>query len=231
MKCHVIANWKCYKTSDDGRYWLERFAKLYTPHADLQVVVAPSFLSLESLAAHVDSLNLENVALAAQDISPFPRGGYTGEIAADMVTGLTKYVIVGHNERRRYFHETNQNIINKVTEAADARLIPIVCVDSTSALPLLGALEDIDVEQLLVAYTPVESLSFNISESPVKVAESILHIRRMFPRWQVVYGGGLLPSTVRDYLQLSELSGVFVGASSLEPESFADICGQVLARL
>lgn len=228
---YVIANWKCYKTSEDGRLWLEKFARLYRPHVDLQVVIAPTFLSLESLAAHLDRLRLAGIALAAQDISPFPRGGYTGEIAADMVAGLARYVVVGHNERRRYFHESNQQIVNKVIEAADARLVPIVCVDSATSLPLLGAIADLDVDQLIVAYTPVDSLNFNIPESPAKVGETVHHINQMFPRWPVVYGGGLLPGNADGYLERSSLSGLFVGASSLEPETFAEICRQVAAGL
>jgi triosephosphate isomerase len=224
MKRYVIANWKCHKTSEDGRRWLDRFSRLYTPHTDLQVVVAPSFLSLESLAVHLDRLALAKVALAAQNISPFPRGGYTGEIAADMVAGIARYVIIGHNERRRYFHESNQDIVNKVIETADARLVPIVCLDSARALPILGALEDVEVDQLVVAYTPVESLNFNIAESPAKVGEAVNHIRQMFPRWPVIYGGALIPANVRSYLQLPGLCGVFVGASSLEPDPFAEIC-------
>ncbi len=231
MKYKIIANWKSYKTSEEGRLWLDRFARLYQPHRDLEVIIAPSFLSLESLAAHLKGLNLAGVALSAQNISPFPRGGYTGEIAADMVAGLVRYVIVGHSERRRYFHENNQQIINKATEAADARLIPIVCVDSESSLPLLGAIADLDVDKLVVAYAPVDSLNFSIPESPVKVGESVNHIRKMFSRWPVVYGGGLLPANVGGYLKLPALSGLFVGKSSLEPETFADICRQAVAAL
>ncbi|OGR15856.1 MAG: hypothetical protein A2X81_18260 [Desulfobacterales bacterium GWB2_56_26] len=228
---YVIGNWKCYKTSEDGRLWLEKFARLYRPHDDLQVVIAPTFLSLESLAAHLDRLSLAGVALAAQNISPFPRGGYTGEIAADMVRGLARYVIVGHSERRRYFHESNQQIMNKVTEAADAKLVPIVCVDSVTSLPLLGAIADLDVDRLVVAYTPVDSINFSIIESPTKVGETVNHIRQMFPRWPVVYGGGLLPGNADGYLGIPALSGLFVGASSLEPETFAEICRQAAAGL
>lgn len=228
---YVIANWKCYKTSEDGRLWLEKFARLYRPHGDLQVVIAPSFLSLESLAAQLDRLTLTGIALAAQNISPFPRGGYTGEIAADMLAGLARYVIVGHSERRRYFHESSQQIMNKVTEAADAKLVPIVCVDSESSLPLLGAIADLDVDQLVVAYTPVDSINFNIIESPAKVGETVDHIKQMFPRWPVVYGGGLSPGNVDGYLKIPALAGVFVGASSLEPDTFAEICRKVAAGL
>jgi triosephosphate isomerase len=148
-----------------------------------------------------------------------------------MLTGLARYAIIGHSERRRYFHETSIDVVNKVTEAADARLIPIVCVDSSQALAQLGALEDIECEELLVAYTPVESLSSNLPESPARVNEAVGHIRQMFSHRLVVYGGGLLPGNVGKYLQIPELSGLFVGESSLDPLTFAEICGQAGAGL
>ena len=226
MKRYVIGNWKCHKSSAEGRRWLDRFAALYRPHQDVQVIVAPSLVSLESIAAHLEGLQLDNVSLAAQDISPFPKGSYTGAVAADMVTKMAGYAIVGHSERRRYFHETSQDVLNKVAEAADSGLTPIVCVDGSNTLAQLGGLADIECKQLLIAYTPVDALNFNISESPAKVVETVEHIRQRFPSSPIVYGGALLPGIVKDYLQLSSLSGVFIGSSSLEPEPFADICSQ-----
>ncbi len=226
MKRYVIGNWKSHKTSDEGRRWFDKFAALYQPHSDVQVVVAPSMVSLESVANHVMSLNLDNVSLAAQDISPFPKGSYTGAVAADLVVKMARYAIIGHSERRRYFHETSQDVINKVTEAADSGLIPIVCVESLNALSQLAALGDIECQQCLIAYTPVDALNFNIPESPAKVVETAEHIRQMFPAYPVVYGGALTAGNAKDYLQFPALSGVFVGASSLEPETFADICNQ-----
>ncbi|MFH0784442.1 MAG: triose-phosphate isomerase family protein [Pseudomonadota bacterium] len=226
MKRYIVANWKCHKTGEEGRHWFDRFATLYRPHPEVQIVIAPSLLSLESLAAHVRHLVLANVALAVQDISPFPRGGYTGAVAADMVAGLAKYAIVGHSERRRYFHETHMDVANKVAEAIDARLIPIVCVDSSYALAQLGALDDTLSEPLLVAYTPVDAMTAKIAETPARVAESVGHIQQMFSSWPIIYGGALLSNNVGKYLQLPQLAGVFVGEASLDPDIFADICNQ-----
>jgi triosephosphate isomerase (TIM) len=226
MKRYVIGNWKCHKSSSDGRRWLDTFAGLYRPHRDVQVVVAPPLVSLESIAAYLTDLKLDNVVLAAQDISPFPKGNYTGAVAGDMVRKMASCAIVGHSERRRYFHETSQDVVNKVAEAADSGLMPIVCVDSSDAFAQLGALADIECDRLLVAYTPVEVLNFNIPESPVRVMEMVAQIRQKFPAFPVVYGGALIAKNVREYLQISSLAGVFVGSASLEPESFADICHQ-----
>jgi len=223
MKKYVIANWKCHKTGDDAKQWFDHFAKIYVPQQDVEVIVAPSYLSLENLAAHIRDLNLENVHLAAQDVSPFPRGGYTGAIAADMVKNLVEYIIIGHSERRRYFHETRQDVINKVTEVADAGLIPIVCVEYSSAHSLLSPLHDIELKELIIAYGPVDSLTFRIPESPQKVAEISRYFKEMHGDWPVVYGGALVPDNVKEYLSLSSLSGVFVGASSLDAVEFAGI--------
>jgi triosephosphate isomerase (TIM) len=228
MQRYIVANWKCHKSAEEGRQWFNRFASLYKPHSDIQVVVAPSLLSLESLAAHVRHLGLVNVTLAVQDISPFPRGAYTGAIAADMVAGLARYTIVGHSERRRYFHETIMDVANKVAEAIDARLIPIVCVDGSQALAQLGALDDTLSEPMLVAYTPVDALTAKIAEAPAKVAREADHIKQMFSSWPIIYGGSVLPENAGSYFQLPQLSGLFVGAASLDPEVFAEICNQRL---
>ena len=226
MNRYVIANWKCHKNSDAAKLWFDQFARLYEPREGVVVIVAPSFICLENVAGYVKKMNLKNVHLAAQDISPFPRGGYTGAVAADMVRGLAEYVIVGHSDRSRYFHETGQDVINKVTEAADADLVPIVCVDSSSAHAQLSPLHDIDLGDVIVAYAPVDALTFRIPESPAKVEEAVGHLRSIHGNWPVVYGGALLPGNAGEYLSLPSLSGVFVGASSLEADKFADICRQ-----
>jgi triosephosphate isomerase len=227
----IVANWKCHKSTEDGLRWFDRFAELYRPHPQLRVVVAPPMVSLESLAGHLRDLRLPGVMLAAQDVSPFPRGGYTGAIAADMVRGLAHYVIVGHSERRRYFHETPQEIVNKASEAVDCGLTPIVCVEQESALSQLLPLADFDGDALLIAYTPVDALNFRIPESPQRVAEAVRQIARLYPRWPIIYGGALTVGNVGDYLEMEALRGVFLGAASLDADTFADICQRASASL
>lgn len=225
---YVVGNWKCHKSYDDACRWFDTFAAGYRPGDDLQIIVAVPFICLERLTAYVAGLKLTNVSLAAQDVSPFPRGGYTGAIAADMLKGLVDYVIVGHSERRRYFHENSTDVTNKVSEAADCGLVPIVCVDQSYAMSQLTAVKDLDCERMIVAYCPVDAVNFRIPESPEKVASSVHWLREMHPQWPVIYGGSIYPDNASQYVGLTDLAGLFVGSASLEASSFLEICHQAI---
>lgn len=227
MKKYVIGNWKSNKNKKDAQAWFAEFATLYTPVAGLEVIVAPSFICLCSLSEYVQALEIENLSLAAQDVSPFPKGSYTGAVAADMVKGMVDYVIIGHSERRRYFHETSQDTANKMAETVDAGLKPIVCIDQPYAMSQLTALHDIDCEEMILAYGPVEAMTARIPEQSKRVAEATQFISQVHPRRPVVYGGSLMVENADEYIALPELAGLFVGQASLDAASFATLCNKV----
>lgn len=231
MTKYLIGNWKCNKGIADARRWFAAFARQYRPVEGLQVIIAPSFICLHDLSEYLKTLNLANLSLAAQDISPFPKGSYTGAVAADMVRELVQYVIIGHSERRRYFHETEQDVASKMTEVADAGLTPIVCLDQPYAKSQLLALNDTDSRDMIIAYGPVEATIARIPESPAQAAESARAIAGIHPLRPVVYGGSLEPHNVKDYVSLPDLAGLFVGQASLDVSSFLAIYQQLAEAL
>jgi triosephosphate isomerase (TIM) len=148
-----------------------------------------------------------------------------------MIRISAAYVIIGHSERDRYFRETGQDVANKIAEAVDSGLVPIVCVEESSFVSRLSTLVDIECEKALVAYTPVDALNFNIAESPEKVTEAVAAIHAKFPLWHIVYGGALGRDNIERYLQLPALAGVFLGSASLEADAFAAICNQAASLI
>lgn len=227
MKTYIIGNWKCHKTSGDGLAWLTEFTGLYQGRDEVEVVVTPNFLSLEKLSLAVSEMGTPPLSLGAQDVSPFPRGSYTGAVAADMLKPFVNYVIVGHSERRRYFHETPQDVVNKVAEVADCGLIPIVCLEDTDILSQLRALDDIDCKEMLVAYTPVDSMNFSIPESVERISQAVTRIRSFFPKWPIIYGGAVTEDNAKEYIEIPGLQGLFLGETSLAAEKFAAVCNMV----
>ena len=61
------------------------------------------------------------------------KGAYTGEISAEMLVDAgVKYVVLGHSERRDYFAETDDVLLNKkVLKAFEHGLTPILCCGET----------------------------------------------------------------------------------------------------
>ena len=165
--------------------------------------------------------------LAAQDVSSFPFGSYTGAVTAEMLRGVVDYAIVGHSERRRWFHETNQDVANKVRETLAVGITPIVCVDQPYARAQFAALSDHELQEIIIGYGPVEAVGVDIDPSPQRIRETIAQLQAVAPDNAILYGGSVNRDNAGDYMKTPGLSGLMAATASLEPEEFADICGQV----
>ncbi|MEA1934112.1 MAG: triose-phosphate isomerase family protein [Thermodesulfobacteriota bacterium] len=224
MTKYVLANWKAHKTMSEAEAWLEKFCQLYRPHPKVEVIIAPPALYLVPMRQKLQKYKIAHLALAAQNLSPFPPGAYTGEMAAEMVRNLVEFAILGHSERRRYFHETNQDVANKVSEAKAADIKPIVCVDQPYARSQMAALHEEYLDDLIIGYGPVEAIGIDIPQSLEKTKEEIDKIRIIAPDKPILYGGSINKENAGDYLKIAGVVGLMVGTASLDPEEFALIC-------
>ncbi len=217
----ILANWKAHLSPAGAEKWLAEFAKGYRPLPGLRVILAVPFLHLDRVRQQ--AARLGRVRLAAQDVSPYPPGSYTGATPAAWLAGVTEYVLIGHRERRRYFHETPQDAANKVSEAVAAGLRPILCMDRSEAGAQVAALDPAGLEQLIAAYTPADAVQLEVARSAGAIAEGAEYFSGLAGGRPVLYGGGVNADTVGELIALPQLAGVMTAAGCLDPRHFIDL--------
>src|SRR5438105_4331117 len=126
MRRPIIAgNWKMNTDPESAFELMDSMLEDLDAMEDVDIVICPPFVSLQELAEIFDGTTL---FLGAQNMFWEAKGAYTGEISPLMLQGMCDYVILGHSERRQYFHETDEDVRRKVHAALAHDLMPIVCV-------------------------------------------------------------------------------------------------------
>jgi triosephosphate isomerase len=240
----IAANWKMHKTAGEARAFVEDFLPRVKDAAGVDVILAPPFTALESMAA---ALRGSAVALAAQNVNAEEKGAFTGEIAPSMLSDLDcAYVIVGHSERRTLYGESDATVAAKAAAGLRHGLRPIVCVgesledreagrtESVIGRQLEGSLAGLPedrAEELVVAYEPIWAIGTGRTATPELAQEVHAAIRaRLVERFgeaahaiRIQYGGSVKPDNVRALMAQPDIDGALVGGASLEPGSFARI--------
>ncbi len=212
----VVANFKSHKTLEEVASWVKTVA------LHKSIIVAPSLPHLALVHSSSPALTL-----CAQDVSPFPAGSYTGAVNAQQLLDLgATYCIVGHSERRHYFHESPSEIAGKVRELLDVGITPIVCLREEDIVGQRAALEDELVSRCLFCFEPEGDIG-GTQTAPLEVIESVLgKIKKIYGVATAMYGGSVNADNISDLLTLG-LAGVIVSTASLKPESFNAIIKQL----
>lgn len=213
-------------------------------HRNIEVVLAPSMLTLQPLSMQIDRRKFR---LAAQNAFYQDEGAYTGEVSFTMLRDLVHYVIIGHSERRIHFGETLPMIRDKVQAAVRNDIMPILCVGETSqdrkeghtkqvlhdqVVTALSNLTSRDIRDTVIAYEPVWAIGTGEPAKPAQIQEVVDFIRyqvkelygeRTANEVRVLYGGSVDAEFVAGVLGLEGVDGLLVGGASLNPYKFAAI--------
>jgi triosephosphate isomerase len=240
----IVGNWKMNLDMHEASLYLHKLSQLVKTHRDVEVILAPTTLSLQSLSLQV---NLRQFKLATQNFYWRDHGSFTGEVSATQLRGIVQYGLVGHSERRHIFNESDKDIRNKVAAAIRNDIQPILCIGETAWErssgetfdvlhdQLIGALANITSEELhrvIVAYEPVWSIGSGQNARPADVTAAVVAIRKQIEHlygakaaadMQILYGGSVTPDSAADYLALSGVDGLLVGAASLDAHIFCEI--------
>lgn len=241
MKKYIIGNWKMNLNVHESSLFIARLSQGLPIKRDVEVVVCPSFLSLQPVSLQI---NHRQMKLGAQDCYWRDEGSFTGEVSANQLRGLAQYVIIGHSERRTIFDEDDRDIRFKVQAAIRNHIRPILCVGETEversegdtahvlcdqvASGLMNVSSD-QLDQVLIAYEPVWAIGAGEPASVDDIAEATAIIRgqieRMFGKQAaentpILYGGSSNLKNSREILSIRGVDGLLIGRSSLIASEF-----------
>jgi triosephosphate isomerase (TIM) len=240
VKPVVVANWKMNMTLASISKFVDDFG---SETFSAEVVVCPPAPYLYLLDAMKKQQN-RSFSLGAQNVHAEKSGAYTGDVSAEQLLDVgCQYVIIGHSERRA-IGESNAFIQQKVKQALDNGLIPILCVGETEEERKLGktnlvveeqvlsALQNLnDISKVIIAYEPVWAIGTGQSAVPEQAQEVHQYIRSVLvkhfgvPASQlpILYGGSAKPDNAKDYCAMSDIDGLLVGGASLKADDFKNI--------
>jgi triosephosphate isomerase len=243
----LAANWKMNHGPTAAKTFLDSFLSLHAPRSDRTVILFPSALALESVRTGVRER--PDIGVGVQNVHAEEKGAFTGENSAAIAADAgAKFVLVGHSERRHVFGETEAETARKCARVLQHGLVPVLCVGEKSDQREGGETERVVLHQLrtglsamsheaicgsIIAYEPVWAIGTGRTATPDDAAAVHRVIRAALVELvgvegqeiPILYGGSVTPANASALLAADQVDGLLVGGASLDPTSWAGICG------
>jgi triosephosphate isomerase len=245
-KLLIAGNWKMNAGPTEAKVLADEMAEMWK-NKDFtnEALICPPYVSLPFV---VKSFRDSFFKTGAQNVYTEDNGAYTGEISTSMLKELTcDYVILGHSERREYFHESDEFIARKVIKSLNDSIRPILCVGekleerkaneqkSVVGKQLKAVINQIDkkhADDFVVAYEPVWAIGTGETATPEQAQEMHAFIRTLIAAsWsaetadkvRILYGGSMKPGNADELLSQEDVDGGLIGGASLKADSFSEI--------
>ncbi len=243
----VAGNWKMNTNIQSGIKLAKEIQQLLeqNPVHGVDVVIAPPMVHLASLAKEIST---EKINLAAQNVATEKQGAFTGEVSAEMILSAgASHVIIGHSERRKFFHETDAQLALKVDQTLSTKLVPIFCCgeelesrEKSEHFQLVAGqiqnglfhLNSDDFKKIILAYEPVWAIGTGLTASPAQAEEMHAFIRNLIAKQfgeevaestTILYGGSCKASNAGELFAQHNVDGGLIGGASLDAQEFIKI--------
>jgi triosephosphate isomerase (TIM) len=246
MRTPIIAgNWKMNTTVAEAVNLVNEMRPELDKIGGVEKIICPPFVSLSAVKG---LLSGGSVKLGAQNLFYEEKGAYTGEISPIMLADLCEAVIIGHSERRQYFHESNEVVNKKIMAALKHGLKPVVCVGEKLEENEAGRTEEVIVSQLrfslagvkntsslTVAYEPIWAIGTGRAATGQQANDTIGLIRHTLASIydqtaaqsiRILYGGSVTEENTTELMSQPEIDGALVGGASLKAAKFVSIVQQ-----
>jgi triosephosphate isomerase len=245
----VAGNWKMHNTVAESIALAKAIKDGSSGFPGGAIVLAPPFTALLSVS---EAIKGSNIFLAAQNMHYEDKGAFTGEISPSMLKDVgCSYVIIGHSERRKYFHEQDNDVNLKVRKALTAGLTPIMCVGETDEEREKGVTKDVvgrqvkqglsgveKIENIVIAYEPVWAIGTGKVATTAQAQEVHQFIRSILKNLynsaanniRILYGGSVTKDNIGDLIAMEDIDGALVGGASLKADGFLGIIQNISGK-
>src|SRR6202048_2345014 len=247
----VAGNWKMHGSHAANEALLAELELRLKPEWPIDIVVFPPYVYLSDA---VRMLEDGRIAVGAQDVCAESGGAFTGQVCAAMLKDVgCSHVIVGHSERRRWYHEDDALVARKFAAALGAGLIPVLCVGETLVEREAQLTEAVVARQLdavismhgaggfaraILAYEPVWAIGTGRTASPEQAQEVHSFLRNRVHaqdanigrHLRILYGGSVKAGNAAELFSMPDVDGGLVGGASLSADEFQQICAAAAVR-
>ncbi len=240
----VAGNWKMNKTLQEG-VELAKTVNRQVEDTDVLVILCTPFIHLAEVSK---TITKDSLFLGAQNCASETSGAFTGEVSVDMIKSTgAEYVIIGHSERRSYYHEDDALLNKKTKVALTAGLTPIFCCGEVLAERQSGKhmqvvksqiekglfdLSPEDFGKVVLAYEPVWAIGTGVNATAEQAQEMHKAIRELVSEkygtqvaenTSILYGGSCKPSNAKELFSNPDVDGGLIGGASLNAADFMGI--------
>ncbi len=243
----VAGNWKMNKTLEEAKTLASEVMGMVQDEVKSNAIVVlctpfPYLVTIKNL------LGSSLVKVGAQNCSEHDSGAYTGETSVSMLKSAEiPYVIIGHSERRQYFHEDGKLLATKVDKALAVGLTPIYCCGEPLEIREKGTHEQLVKQQVeeslfhlsaeavakvVIAYEPVWAIGTGKTATSQQAQDMHAVIRKHLASKYgatvadgitILYGGSVKADNAKELFSCPDVDGGLVGGASLKSREFVDI--------
>jgi triosephosphate isomerase len=249
----AAANWKMNLTFEQADQLINELLNFSFQLNDNQLVLLGVPFPYLMMAQH--HLRLSNgIFVCAQNCASTSNGAYTGEVSAEMLKSMDiSFVIIGHSERREYYHENNALLAEKVNKALESNVKPVFCCGEPLAVregnnqnsfveqqlkESLFHLSSDQIRNFIIAYEPIWAIGTGKTATSEQAQEMHAHIRNVFAEKygmeiadsiSILYGGSVKGANAADIFGKPDVDGGLVGGASLVATEFQKIINSLKA--
>ena len=241
----IAGNWKMNMNPEQTAEFVKAVKDKLPKATEVESVIAAPAVDLPALLENAKGSELK---VAAENCYFEDEGAFTGETSPKVLKEMgVDYVIIGHSERRDYFHETDEDINKKAHTIFNNGMTPILCcgesletreagkAEESVEAQVKAALKDLTAEQvsnLVIAYEPIWAIGTGKTATSDQAEEICAVVRKtvadlydqdVADKVRIQYGGSVKPANVKELMAKPNIDGGLVGGASLVPESYLEL--------